>query len=141
MAAPAGTCILWAVAVQLAISPGEPALDGLRSAAREDPELALVETTNGLDSVVELIAGGGLDVVLFEVDDPGTALGALSRLATDGPRLPHTGIALTGSGAADLVYALRRLGLRAEAIDAESSPAEICEQLARLARHHAPETR
>ena len=141
MAARARTRILWSVALQLAISPGEPALDGLRSAAREDPELALVETTNGLDSVVELIASGGLDVVLFEVDDPGTALGALSRLATDGPRLPHTGIALTGSGAADLVYALRRLGLRAEAIDADSSPAEICEQLARLARDHAPETR
>src|SRR6185437_9025555 len=101
MAARARTCILWSVAVQLAISPGEPALDGLRSAAREDPELALVESTNGLDSVVELIASGGLD----------------------------------------LVYALRRLGPRAQAIDADSSPAEICEQLARLARDHAPETR
>ena len=90
----------------------------------------LVHTADGLDSAVELIAGGSLDVVLVEVDDPGAALTALSRLAGDGPRLPRTGIALTGSGAEDLVHALRRLGLRAEAIDADTSPAEIYARLA-----------
>jgi DNA-binding NarL/FixJ family response regulator len=124
-----------AVKAQLAIAPSELALNGLRSAVQQDPDLALVDTGDGVDSLVELIAGGRLDVALLEVDDPGAALAALSRLAADD--LPHTGIALTGSGAADLVYALRRLGLRAEAIDAESSPAEICGQLARLARRDA----
>jgi len=120
------------VKAQLAIAPSELALDGLRTTLQQDPDLALVDTGDGVDSLVELIAGGRLDVALLEVDDPGAALAALSRLAAG--ELPHTGIALTGSGAADLVYALRRLGLRAEAIDAESSPAEICARLARLAR-------
>ena len=122
------------MAVQLAISPAELGIDGLRSALNRDPELVLVDSGDGFDSVVELIAGGGLDVALIGVDSPGAALGALSRLAGDGLRLPRTGIALTGSGAPDLAYALRRLGLRAEAIDADSSPAEICELLARLAQ-------
>jgi hypothetical protein len=121
------------MAVQLAISTAEPGIDGLHSAVHDDPDLVLVDGTAGLDSVVELIADGGLDVALLGVDDPNAALTALSRLAGDGLCLPRTGIALTGSGAADLAFALRRLGLRAEAIDAESSPADICGLLARMA--------
>ena len=119
---------------RLALVPPEPGIDGLGSALRDDPALALVGVGDGVDSVVDLIDGGRLDVALLEIDDACAALTALSRLAADGPRLPRTGIALTGSGAADLVHALRRLGLRAEAIDADTSPAEICGLLARLAR-------
>jgi hypothetical protein len=121
------------MAVQVAIAPAEPGIDGLRSAVQQDPGLALVDASDGFESVVELIAGGRLDVALLLVDDPGVALALLSGLAADGHR-PHTGLALAGSGALDLVYALRRLGLRAEAVDAGSSPAEICGQLVRLAR-------
>ena len=127
-------CMLWDVAVQLAMSPAEPGIDGLRSALNEDPQLVLVDSSTGFDSVVELIADGDLDVALIGVENPGTALVALSRLAGDGGRLPRTGIALTGRGAADLANALRRLGLRAEAIDADSSPAEVCGLLARMAQ-------
>jgi hypothetical protein len=78
--------------------------------------------TDDLDSAVELIAGGNHDAVLIEVDDPGKALTALSTLATEVPGLPQTRIALSGSGTADLVYALRRLGLRAEESDGPAPP-------------------
>jgi hypothetical protein len=122
------------VPARIAISPPDPGIEGLRSAVRQDPELALVDNTDGFDSVVELVAHGRLEVALLSIDDPGAALAALSKLATDTPSLPRGGIALTGSGATDLAFALRRLGLRAEAIDADTSPAEICGQLARLAR-------
>ena len=77
-----------------------------------------VHRTDDLESAVELIASGSHEAVVIEVDDPGKALTALSTLATEGPGLPQTRIALSGSGTAELVYALQRLGLRAEAIDA-----------------------
>jgi hypothetical protein len=84
--------------------------------------LRLVHRTDDLESAVELIARGGHDAVLIEVDDPGKALSALSALATEGPALPQTRVALRGEGAADLVYALRRLGLRAEQSDGPAPP-------------------
>jgi hypothetical protein len=122
--------------VRLALAPAEPGIPGLRSALQDDPGLVLAADCEGLDPVVNLIEEDGLDIALLEIEDPGAALGALSRLATDGP-LPRTLIALTGSGATDLVHALRRLGLRAEEIDPAMSPAEICELLARLVQPRA----
>jgi AmiR/NasT family two-component response regulator len=81
---------------------------------------------------VGLIAEHELDVALVEVEDPAAALAALSPLAAHEP-LPTTVIALTGGGAADLLHALRRLGLHAEEIDPSLSAAEIRELLAQLA--------
>lgn len=102
------------------------------AAERIPPRLLSLSQGDGLDSAVASIASGDLDVVLLEVDDPPAALAALSPLARE-DLLPATVIALTGNGAADLVHALRRLGLRAEEIDAALSPAEIRGLLAQLA--------
>jgi AmiR/NasT family two-component response regulator len=88
--------------------------------------------TDGLSSLVVSITNDAPSAVLIDVEDPSAVLAALSPLATRDPA-PSPVIGLTGRGAADLVHALRRLGLRAEAIDPSLSPAEARELLAQLA--------
>jgi hypothetical protein len=92
-----------------------------------------LSTGDGLSSLASSIANDAPSAVLIDVEDPSAVLAALSPLATRDPA-PSTVIGLTGRGAADLVHALRRLGLRAEAIDPSLSPAEARELLAPLAR-------
>ena len=96
---------------------------------------AIVELSqsDGLSSIVSSIVDDRPSAVLIDVQDPSAVLAALSPIASRDPA-PSTVIGLTGNGAADLMHALRRLGLRAEAIDPSLSPVEARELLAQLAR-------
>jgi AmiR/NasT family two-component response regulator len=116
--------------LRIALSRGLP---DLRSAVEGHPGLAMLVELDGVDSLVEQIDANEPDLAVVAVTDPTAALSALSRLATRDGDLPRTVIALAGAGAADLVHAIRRLGLNADEID-PGSPA-VCERLVALARH------